>query len=171
MKKILFLVIGALVLLVGAKRKFPDDQGDFRKVARSGDLDGQVFLQAVRENNKDSVNMYFRHGISANVRVDSKANTALSYRVQLPESYSMIEFLLNNGADPNIKNNDEVTPLYYAINQGDVNVVRLLLERGANPEETVHKHLRQPILFFAEIKGNAEITKLIESYIRAPLAQ
>lgn len=171
MKKILFLVIGALVLLVGAKRELLDDQGDFRKVARSGDLNERTFLRAVSNDDQDSVRMHLLHNIPVDALVNSNRNTALSYRVQLPESYSMIEFLLNNGADPNIRNADDVTPLYYAINQGDVNVVRLLLERGANPKETVHKHLRQPILFFAEIKGNAEITELIESYIRAPLAQ
>jgi len=45
----------------------------------------------------------------------------------------IVEFLLEHGANPNMKNNYGSTPLHYAAMYGYPEVVELLLEHGANP--------------------------------------
>ena len=40
---------------------------------------------------------------------------------------------MKNGANPNIKNNDGYTSLYYALRKQALEIVYLLLEHGANP--------------------------------------
>lgn len=47
------------------------------------------------------------------------------------QSPEMVNFLLDNGADIEIKNNNQETPLFYAV-FGDVDVVQALVKRGAN---------------------------------------
>ncbi|KAH9993070.1 ankyrin repeat-containing domain protein [Russula vinacea] len=42
--------------------------------------------------------------------------------------------LLDHGADPNLRANDGLTPLYRASKYGKVEIVRLLVERGASVE-------------------------------------
>jgi len=44
-----------------------------------------------------------------------------------------VQTLLENGADPNAKDNAGHTPLHWAAHLGHVEIVELLLERGANP--------------------------------------
>ena len=44
----------------------------------------------------------------------------------------MASLLLDQGADPNAKNNKDVTPLMIAASRGNMAIVRLLLDRGAD---------------------------------------
>ena len=45
----------------------------------------------------------------------------------------IVAYLLNKGADPNITNNSNVTPLIAAASNGHEEVVKLLVEKGADP--------------------------------------
>ena len=45
----------------------------------------------------------------------------------------IVAYLLNKGADPNIANNSNVTPLIAAASNGHEEVVKLLVEKGADP--------------------------------------
>jgi ankyrin repeat protein len=45
----------------------------------------------------------------------------------------IVRVLLENGANPNAKNNIGRTPLHGAASLGHVDVVRVLLERGVDP--------------------------------------
>ncbi|GEM_PF-5570057 len=49
--------------------------------------------------------------------------------------YRRVETLLQNGADPNVKEDDGRTVLIEAIQNGDHGIVQLLLKRGANVNE------------------------------------
>ena len=49
---------------------------------------------------------------------------------------TVVEKLLNHGADPNKQKNSEFTPLYHAASGGYIEVVMLLLQRGANPNQS-----------------------------------
>jgi hypothetical protein len=46
---------------------------------------------------------------------------------------TVVDFLLDQGMDPNSRNERGVTPLAIAITRGQVETVKLLLRRGANP--------------------------------------
>lgn len=42
-----------------------------------------------------------------------------------------VRWLLDHGADPNVRMDDGIAPIHYAVGGGEVEAVRLLLERGA----------------------------------------
>jgi ankyrin repeat protein len=49
------------------------------------------------------------------------------------ESFIIVKYLIQNGADPNHAGTDETTALMMAAQQGNVDTVKFLLEHGANP--------------------------------------
>lgn len=48
---------------------------------------------------------------------------------------NIVQYLLARGGDPNIKDSCHWTPLHYACQRGDIEVVRLLLRSGAVDSE------------------------------------
>jgi outer membrane protein assembly factor BamB len=64
--------------------------------------------------------------------------------------------LLSKGADVNAESDRGTTPLYIASEQGYVDVVRILLERGADPD-TKDLELGRTPLRHAMISGNAQV--------------
>ncbi|WCM41263.1 ankyrin repeat domain-containing protein [Flavobacterium sp. CBA20B-1] len=83
---------------------------------------------------------------------DNVENSLL--HLNLPAKYA--EFLLNSGLEVDMKNKGNVTPLQKAIDNGNVEVVRLLLDNGANPQ---HKDKDGNSLFYVALydKLNFEI--------------
>lgn len=76
---------------------------------------------------------------------------------------SVVELLLNEGADVNLASYENMTPLMDAMVAADVVVmlVRLLLERGANVNVQGTDVLRQTPLMFAIGLENVELVKLL----------
>jgi len=70
-----------------------------------------------------------------------------------------VQTALENGANPNAKNKDGLTPLYRAARGGRVEIVKLLLERGADPNAKDNDG-RTP-LHIAVLNGRVEIVKLL----------
>ena len=46
--------------------------------------------------------------------------------------YHIVESLLNDGADVNLQDEDNETPLHFAARHGHINIVKLLIENGAD---------------------------------------
>lgn len=67
--------------------------------------------------------------------------------------------LLQNGANPNISNNDGRVPLTEAISEGHLNVVKELLLAGANPN--VKDNNGETPLQLASTKGNLQIVSVL----------
>jgi ankyrin repeat protein len=59
---------------------------------------------------------------------DCNNNTALHMNITIEQDLKYIKA----GADINAKNNDEKTPLYYAVKCGNLDLVKLLIENGAD---------------------------------------
>jgi len=72
-----------------------------------------------------------------------------------------VQTALENGADPNAKDNTGHTPLHWAAIEGRVDVVKILLERGANPR-IADNGGRIP-LYYAK---DSAIRSLLESAMR-----
>ncbi|MCX5924239.1 MAG: ankyrin repeat domain-containing protein [Candidatus Dependentiae bacterium] len=72
---------------------------------------------------------------------------------------SLVSLLIENGANPNINNNTEQTPLHAATKQGNVEAVRALLAAKANPNATDIEGFNP--LHAATQKGSVEIMRLL----------
>jgi len=71
----------------------------------------------------------------------------------------IVEFLLEHGANPNMKNNYGSTPLHYAAMYGYPEVVELLLEHGANPN--IQSNYGSTPLHYAAMYGYPEVVELL----------
>lgn len=68
-----------------------------------------------------------------NINHEQLGMTPLMYALQERSGKEIIEFLINNGANVNLKNSSNQTPLMIAVrDNNDKDVVQLLLSKGAN---------------------------------------
>jgi ankyrin repeat protein len=65
-----------------------------------------------------------------------KFGFTLLYIAVVNKNYNLCEFLLENNADPNLKNIYGETPLHQAIEIENNKIINLLLEKGADPNAT-----------------------------------
>ena len=87
---------------------------------------------------------------------DGNNRTALSWAAEAGNK-AIVKQLLEKGADPEAKDLNGQTPLFYAV--GNIEVVKLLLEKGANPESK-DRYGRTP-LSRAVAHGYKEVVKLL----------
>ena len=71
-----------------------------------------------------------------------------------------VKAFLDKGVDVNAKTNYGATALSYACDKGHVEIVKLLLERGANPNQKDTFYGEVP-MGWALVKGHAEVVKLL----------
>ena len=71
----------------------------------------------------------------------------------------IVALLLEAGANPQEKNNDDWTPLHWAAENGHADIVVLLLEAGANPQEK--NNLGYTPLHWAAWTGHTDVVALL----------
>jgi ankyrin repeat protein len=97
------------------------------------------------KNSKNNTNSYnyikllLKNGSDVNCQsIDNDNNTPLHYTILYYNVNDMnekfVELLLENNANPNIKNNAGITPLHYAAISGNFKLMELLLKYGADPK-------------------------------------
>ena len=100
------------------------------------------------------------------------------YRTVVSGILDATEYLLNNGADPNIQSSMGETPLYQAVEMEKISHVNLLLQKGANPnisqiDGVTPLHLavnRQNILIIKELlKSGADPNNKTTLYNQTPV--
>lgn len=77
----------------------------------------------------------------------------------------MVESLLKNGIDVNVRNSDGITPLMAAASTGNVNVIGLLIARGADPH--VVNGLGQNALDIANNSSHLDAAAMIRKHAQA----
>ena len=88
-------------------------------------------MSAVARNDLQEVDKLLSEGaVDVNVRVPYLDQTALGSAAGLSEE-EMVRLLLRRGADPNIGNKDNLTPLQSAAHHGNIAIVTMLLKAGA----------------------------------------
>ena len=69
-----------------------------------------------------------------NINIKDEDNNTLLHHACENERHDSIKLLLNNGANPNIKENSfGLTPLHWATEYEDMDMVKLLIDNGADP--------------------------------------
>ena len=84
------------------------------------------------------------------------------YRTVIAGDISSTNFLLNNGADPNVKCTMGETSLYQAVDMGQIEHVKILLKHGANPNIANDDGISP--LHNAVTKKNISIVKILLKY-------
>ena len=91
---------------------------------------------------------------------DSFGNTLL-HKACEKKDLEMVRILLAKGAQVDIANEMELTPLLIACDQDDTEVAKLLLEKGANPQ--VKNAFGRTPLDIAEAHENETMKKLLQT--------
>ncbi|MCI6988065.1 MAG: ankyrin repeat domain-containing protein [Campylobacter sp.] len=94
------------------------------------DLSNALNIAIIQDNGVEVLQTLLRAG----ARLNSLDESAIFFALVRPK---YIDFLLQNGADINYANSIGKTPLFYAVDLKSANLVRFLLQRGANPNATL----------------------------------
>ena len=76
----------------------------------------------------------------------------------------LVEVLIKAGADINTTSKQKMTALNYAINANNLDAIKLLIEKGADPNTVVNKETGQTLLMRAAENGRND---LVEALIEA----
>jgi ankyrin repeat protein len=124
-----------------------------KKGADPDGLGGAALLTAIDGDNLEIVKLLLEGGANTDV-AENDGTTPLTKAVQRNHT-AMVKLLLEKGANPNTWS----PPLYFAAGQGDVEVVRLLLDHGADINETNAN--QTTALHQATLNGRAAVVKLL----------
>lgn len=75
----------------------------------------------------------------------------------------VLQLLCEKGADINAQDQKGMTALHHAINTGNISVVAVLLENGANTEMR-EENYKKTALHMAALKGDSEIVEMLLEY-------
>jgi len=120
----------------------------FMQAAYDGDLEKLI------ENKIDNINK-----ILQNPKYSHQKTTALNIAASQGHE-KIVEYLLKQNADPNIPDDEGYIPLTYVIWQENKAMVKLLLDKGANPN-VQDKIGEYTPLMEAAVKNNVGIVKLL----------
>jgi len=123
-------------------------------------IEKDKFLNAVKKNDVKTVVKYIDNGMDVNVINDKNGWSALHYASF--KGYSkMVQILLENGADVDMKNFKGQTALHLAAKKGNLEVVKVLLSYGADPEAK-DNYSKRPIDYSLENNKKSLLILLTE---------
>ena len=89
-----------------------------------------LFL-ALSKGNIRTIKLLKKAGININL-ADKDGMTPLMYSIQKRNDSSIINFLLNQAVNPDAKDNNARTALFYAIDNNDISTIKSLIHHGAS---------------------------------------
>ncbi|KAH7132746.1 kinase-like domain-containing protein [Dactylonectria macrodidyma] len=117
---------------------------------------------ACRERSGDAVKQALNEGANPNATSAIHFAAAALQCAARSGSEPVVQFLLENGADVNIKDENEQTALHGASGQGHTRIVRMLLDSGADTEaEDLDGNIA---LDFAERRHHCGVASLLDSF-------
>lgn len=103
------------------------------------------------------------HGINiSSIDTKNAHNDQLLHVASVNNDKESVEELLKAGADINAKGENGFTPLHYAVEQGNYNIVNLLIYFGAN--KSVKNEFNETALDLAVNLDESEIEKFLKKY-------
>ena len=118
----------------------------------------KLVADAALFNRTEIVRMFLEAGADPNVTVSNpdegqRGVTALMFAVDLPEKIEIVKLLLQHGANPHLATNKGNTALYDAVDCGNQEAAKLLLDAGCKPIG--------PILLGPVYRSEVELVKLL----------
>lgn len=108
----------------------------YQAAIEKGELVQNVLFEPGVENRDAQLKEAIKMG--ADLNATTLFTSTLLQKAINEERIEAVKLLLNNGVDVNYRVDDEdPTPLMYAINSGSQEMVTLLLEKGADPAQTM----------------------------------
>lgn len=115
------------------------------------------------ENAIKILNLLIKYGADVNTKNDEGTSLLdVSYRSSKSENKEMFKILVENGFDLESRINDDdsdYTPLMIAVYKEDYDMVKYLLDKGANPNAVNNE--KKTALMIANDEGNNNIAKLL----------
>jgi len=115
---------------------------------------------AARHKQRGIVELLLAKGADINSQSDDRGYSALMDAAQQGET-GLVDYLLNQKSDPNLRSKDGQTALILAVGQNDASMVSSLLLKGADPELT--DKLGLSARKYAKLFNNTAITAMFES--------
>lgn len=116
------------------------------------------FVDAVRENRIDDVRELLKDGADVNAQDMFGGNTGLHWTARLGLK-AMARLLIDNGANPNARNDDNDTPLHWAARAGRKELAVILLAHGARVN-AVDREGWTP-LRWAQAQGHEDLARIL----------
>ena len=140
-------------------KEIRDDENNIMKTIN------EELNEAVIKGNFEKVKECLKNGANINYRHHS--NTALHWAIWHKKN-DIAKYLIEQGADINLKNESETTPLdgdtplKYAVQENNVEITNILLEHGA--DVNAKDNYNQTALIYATICDKVDITKSLIKY-------
>ena len=118
-----------------------------------------ALAHAARANDAPMARILLDHGADVDAR-DDKGNTALMYAAEKDgEGREMCAVLLSRGANPNASNDFDATALMYAARSGQIDLVTMLLQYGADPTRRCQG---KTAVMWASEAGHEDVVRALE---------
>ncbi|MCI6508582.1 MAG: ankyrin repeat domain-containing protein [Bacilli bacterium] len=125
---------------------------------------GRTLLHyAVIGNNSGVINLLSKAGVNPNI-CDDNYNTPLHFAILKNSYYAVHELLKIKGIDVDSPSEFEQTPLHKAVILGNLDIIKLLIKYGADPELVDEKN--QSPLDYAQDEGDQEIIKYLVATLK-----
>lgn len=149
MKRSKLILLVGILLITGCTQKVEETtQKQSEKMTE--------MMTFVKEGKIEDVKRELANGFPINSKV---AVSTLLTGATLQQNVEMVNFLLENNADPNLQNSLGDTALIYAGKKGNMDIIKLLLEHGADSNITNNNGKNS--LFGAAGFGHIKVVKLL----------
>ena len=119
-----------------------------------------ALIDASRDGNIEAVKQHLAAGTDVNVRVCEWGDTPL-HRAAFGGNKEIVELLLNNEVDVNVKDDYGCTPLHDAAEYGHKKIIELLISKGAEVNAK-DKGRKTPLDVTSAIPPNSNKTEIVD---------
>ncbi|MVW78241.1 ankyrin repeat domain-containing protein [Bordetella sp. 02P26C-1] len=122
-----------------------------------------AYMLAARNQDQRTATILRRFGADINAR-DNKGDTALHAACFYRPDPTVIQWLLQHGADPNSPNDGGITPLFSASATYQFEVIEMLLKAGGRPEIQANFGRSAECFTLANSENGKHLTRLFKQY-------
>ena len=132
-----------------------------------GLLSGETPLMAAANRGRfDAAKLLLDYGADANTMESNRGQNALMWATA--EGYTqLVELLLNHDAEVNARSNNGFTPLLFAARQAHADIVKILLDAGANVDDAMCKSGPAKRIRYEDLAGKNKDEVVCESRLTA----